>query len=82
MFPKITALYDYLPSINDAQQYIAWMTVQQEALINLMFNDKKLCFVHLPRIFETAVNGWTSDKQPVVTASTTVLKALTNECIG
>jgi hypothetical protein len=34
---QLTALYDYLPSINDTQPHIAWLAVQQEALINLSF---------------------------------------------
>lgn len=34
---QISALYDYLPSINDTQPHIAWLAVQQEALINLSF---------------------------------------------
>ena len=46
-----------------------------------MFQDASLCWAHLPRFFSTAVGGWTSDRPPVATASTTAMKAVANECI-
>ena len=50
----VSALYDYLPSVNDSQPFIAWLTVQQEALINLSFQDVSLCWAHLPKFYNTA----------------------------
>ena len=75
------ALYDYMPSINDAQPMVAWLTVQQEAHVNLGLQNHKLCLLHLPKFFTTTIKCWTSDKPTVCTAATTAMKALCNECI-
>jgi len=77
----ISALYDYLPSINDVQPLVAWLTVSQEAHVNLAEQSVKLCLIHLPRFFTTGVKCWTSDKPAVCTAATTAMKAICNECI-
>ena len=78
----VSALYDYQPSFNDSQPIVAWLTVQQEALINLSIQDNKLCLNNLPKFFNlVSSQGWLSDKIEVVTASTTATKALINECI-
>jgi len=76
-----SALYDYLPSLNDAQPMVAWLTVQQEAHVNLCTNNVKLCIINLPKLFTAAIRCWTSDKPTVSTAATTAMKALCNECI-
>lgn len=60
---------------------VAWLTVQQEAHVNLGLNSVKLCLVHLPRLFGAAIKCWTSDKPSVCTAATTAMKALCNECV-
>ena len=77
----VSALYDYKPSVNDPKAIIAWLTVQQEALINLAATDRELCLAHLPRFFSEAKHGWASDHGQVTVATTTALKAVCNECI-
>ena len=77
----VSALYDYKPSVNDPKAIIAWLTVQQEALINLATADTKLCLAHLPTFFHEAKHGWASDHPQVAVATTTALKAVCNECI-
>ena len=77
----INLLYNYQPSINDAQPIVAWLTVQQEALINLSQHDHQLCIKHLPKFVLSATRCWTSDKSSVITAATTAIKAICLECI-
>ncbi len=77
----VTALYDYKPSVNDPKAIIAWLTVQQEAIINLCAADADLCLAHLPQFFSEAKKGWTTDHSQVAVATTTALKAICNECI-
>ena len=77
----ISALYDYKPSVNDPKAIIAWLTVQQEGLINLAAADMNLCLAHLPTFFSEAKQGWASDHGQVAVAATTALKAVCNECI-
>ena len=77
----ISALYDYKPSVNDPKAIIAWLTVQQEGLINLAAADMNLCLAHLPTFFNEAKHGWASDHGQVAVAATTALKAVCNECI-
>ena len=77
----INLIYNYQPSINDAQPIVAWLTVQQEALINLSHHDHQLCMKHLPKFVMSATRCWTSDKSSVVTAATTAVKAICLECI-
>ena len=77
----INSLYNYQPSINDAQPTVAWLTVQQEALINLSHHDPHLCMKHLPKFVASATRCWTSDRSSVATAATTAVKAICLECI-
>ena len=77
----ISALYDYKPSVNDPKAIVAWLTVQQEGLINLAAADASLCLAHLPTFFGEAKHGWASDHGQVAVAATTALKAVCNECI-
>lgn len=77
----ITALYDYQPSIDDAQAFVAWLTVQQEAHINLGLQSPTMCLAHLPKMFATATRCWASDRPAVVIAATTALKAVFNEAV-
>ena len=77
----INSLYNYQPSINDAQPIVAWMTVQQEALINLSHNDYVLCMKHLPKFVSSVTRCWSSDRSAVATAATTAIKAICLECI-
>ena len=70
----INYLHDsYQPSINDAQPMVAWLTVQQEGLINLSLLNPKLCMKHLSRFVKTASHCWTSDNSSVVHAATTAV---------
>jgi hypothetical protein len=77
----VSALYDYKPSVNDPQAIVAWLTVQQEALINLASLDANLCLAHLPQFFSEAKKAWTTDHQQVAVAATTAMKAVCNECV-
>ncbi|XP_053548481.1 RRP12-like protein [Bombina bombina] len=77
----ITALYDYLPSENDLQPLLAWLTVMEKAHINLAKLQSGLCFGHLPRLFSTSMNCFLSSHQQVVSAAAQTLKSLLTECI-
>nr|CAG4647640.1 EOG090X00E0 [Moina brachiata]SVE92835.1 EOG090X00E0 [Moina brachiata] len=78
----ITALYDYQPSMNDAQPTRAWLTVMTQSLINLSLLDLALCTGHLPRFFGVAAQLWSSDRMDVVHAVTPALSSITNQCLG
>ena len=78
----VTALNDFKPSVNDPQPFIAWLTVMQEALLNLSEANHDLALQHFPRFFAEAKKGWESDKKQVATAATTAMKAILLECIA
>lgn len=77
----IAALYDFQPSINDSQPMVAWLTVQQEAHINLAEHDAILCLENLPKLFNNVTRCWASDRGEVSVAATTALKAILNEAV-
>uniref|UniRef100_A0A3Q2Q955 Ribosomal RNA processing 12 homolog n=1 Tax=Fundulus heteroclitus TaxID=8078 RepID=A0A3Q2Q955_FUNHE len=51
----ITALYDYLPSENDLQPLLAWLTVMEKAHVHLALQSS-LSLGHLPRLFSAAMS--------------------------
>ncbi|XP_076363846.1 RRP12-like protein isoform X2 [Tachypleus tridentatus] len=77
----IMALYDYQPSINDAQPLIAWLTVMSGAFQNLQKLDFHLFTAHAPKLFETLVQCWLSEKTDVLVTVTAILQSLINNCI-
>ncbi|XP_012248696.3 RRP12-like protein, partial [Bombus impatiens] len=70
----ITALYDYQPPATDTQPTLAWLTVMQEAYLNLAHNSLNLCAVLLPRILA-------SDKSEVISDSSHTIKILLQDCV-
>ena len=76
----IAAIYDFQPSLSDAQPSVAWLTVQQEAHINLAEQDPRLCSENVPKFFAKATRYWIHGGE-VAVASTTALKAILNEVI-
>lgn len=62
----ITALYDYQPSINDAQPLRGWLSVMTQSLLNLGRVDPRLCAGHLPRFFSVTTKFWSSDRMEIV----------------
>uniref|UniRef100_A0A8D3E909 Ribosomal RNA processing 12 homolog n=1 Tax=Scophthalmus maximus TaxID=52904 RepID=A0A8D3E909_SCOMX len=70
----ITALYDYLPSENDLQPLLAWLTVMEKAHIHLASLQSSLSLGHLPRFFSAAMSCLLSPHMPVVSAATNTLK--------
>ncbi|KAK5616046.1 pre-rRNA processing protein [Crenichthys baileyi] len=78
----ITALYDYLPSENDLQPLLAWLTVMEKAHVHLASLQSSLSLGHLPRLFSAAMSCLLSPHTQVVSAATNTLKSLLNECVA
>ena len=78
----ITALYDYQPPATDTQPTLAWLTVMQEAYLNLAHNSLNLCAVLLPRILDRCMQLWLSDKSEVISGSSHTIKILLQDCVG
>ncbi|KAM4599996.1 RRP12-like protein [Fundulus diaphanus] len=78
----ITALYDYLPSENDLQPLLAWLTVMEEAHVHLASLQSSLSLGHLPRLFSAAMSCLLSPHTQVVAAATNTLKSLLTECVA
>uniref|UniRef100_A0A3B3T8K8 Ribosomal RNA processing 12 homolog n=1 Tax=Paramormyrops kingsleyae TaxID=1676925 RepID=A0A3B3T8K8_9TELE len=70
----VTALYDYLPSENDLQPLLAWLTVMEKVHIHLCSLQNQLCLGHLPRLFSTAMSCLLSPHSQVVSTATQMLK--------
>ncbi|XP_059803243.1 RRP12-like protein [Hypanus sabinus] len=77
----ITALYDYLPSVNDLQPMLAWLTVMEKAHINLSRLQGLLSLAHLPRVFSTAVSCLLSPHTQLMSAAADTMKVLLRECV-
>uniref|UniRef100_A0A3B4B912 Uncharacterized protein n=1 Tax=Periophthalmus magnuspinnatus TaxID=409849 RepID=A0A3B4B912_9GOBI len=77
----ITALYDYLPSENDLQPLLAWLTVMEKAHVHLALQSS-LSLGHLPRLFSAAISCLLSPHTQVVSAATNTLKTLLTECVA
>uniref|UniRef100_A0A3B3U439 Ribosomal RNA processing 12 homolog n=1 Tax=Poecilia latipinna TaxID=48699 RepID=A0A3B3U439_9TELE len=80
----ITALYDYLPSENDLQPLLAWLTVMEKAHVHLArcVTDLLCVLGHLPRLFSAAMSCLLSPHTQVVSAATNTLKSLLTECVA
>uniref|UniRef100_A0A1A8EZW3 Ribosomal RNA processing 12 homolog n=1 Tax=Nothobranchius korthausae TaxID=1143690 RepID=A0A1A8EZW3_9TELE len=78
----ITALYDYLPSENDLQPLLAWLTVMEKAHVHLANLQSSLSLGHLPRLFSTAMSCLLSPHTQVVSTATSTLKTLLTECVA
>uniref|UniRef100_A0A3B3XUI3 Uncharacterized protein n=1 Tax=Poecilia mexicana TaxID=48701 RepID=A0A3B3XUI3_9TELE len=78
----ITALYDYLPSENDLQPLLAWLTVMEKAHVHLARCAADLLLGHLPRLFSAAMSCLLSPHTQVVSAATNTLKSLLTECVA
>ncbi|NWS45360.1 RRP12 protein, partial [Probosciger aterrimus] len=78
----ITALYDYVPSMNDLQPLLTWLSTMERAHINLGRLQKDLCWAHLPRLFSTAMNCFLSPHSQVVAAAARTLETLLSECVA
>ncbi|XP_038152332.1 RRP12-like protein [Cyprinodon tularosa] len=78
----ITALYDYLPSENDLQPLLAWLTVMEKAHVHLASLQSSLSLGHLPRLFSAAMSCLLSPHTQVVSAATNTLKTLFTECVA
>ncbi|CAG2058942.1 unnamed protein product, partial [Timema podura] len=77
----IAALYDYQPPANDTQPTLAWLSVMQEAHINLRRIDLPLCCSTLPRLFSTLTQLWMSEKHEIRNGTTLTLKAVILDCL-
>uniref|UniRef100_A0A8C6KM26 Ribosomal RNA processing 12 homolog n=1 Tax=Nothobranchius furzeri TaxID=105023 RepID=A0A8C6KM26_NOTFU len=78
----ITALYDYLPSENDLQPLLAWLTVMEKAHVHLANLQSSLSLGHLPRLFSTAMSCLLSPHTQVVSTATNTMKTLLTECVA
>ncbi|XP_020852477.1 RRP12-like protein [Phascolarctos cinereus] len=78
----ITALYDYIPSENDLQPLLTWLTVMEKAHANLVRLQRDLGMGHLPRFFGAAMNCLLSPHAQVATAATQSLEVLLTECLA
>uniref|UniRef100_A0A3B5Q9X7 Ribosomal RNA processing 12 homolog n=1 Tax=Xiphophorus maculatus TaxID=8083 RepID=A0A3B5Q9X7_XIPMA len=78
----ITALYDYLPSENDLQPLLAWLTVMEKAHVHLASLQSSLSLGHLPRLFSATMSCLLSPHTQVVSAATNTLKSLLTECVA
>ncbi|KAM9365254.1 RRP12-like protein [Pholidichthys leucotaenia] len=78
----ITALYDYLPSENDLQPLLAWLTVMEKAHIHLANLQSSLSLGHLPRLFSAVMSCLLSPHTQVVSAAANTLKTLLTECVA
>ncbi len=79
----INALYDHRPSVNDPGPSVAWLTVMQEALINLGHLDQpQVTLKNMVKFFGEAKRGWASDKKAVYVATTAAMRAILGECLA
>ncbi|XP_063048253.1 RRP12-like protein [Engraulis encrasicolus] len=78
----ITALYDYLPSENDLQPLLAWLTVMEKAHTHLASLQSSLCVSHLPRFFSVAMSCLLSTHLKVVSTATQAMKTLLEVCVS
>ncbi len=68
------ALYDYRPSLVDAQLLQAWLTVLQSAYIKLHSFTADTFVAHLPRLFTSCMECLLSDKDIVKTTASSVME--------
>ena len=68
------ALYDYQPSLLDAQLLLAWLTVMQSAHTKLASLNLDLSLAHLPRLFQCCVSCFLSNKDSVKKMASDVMQ--------
>ncbi len=68
------ALYDYQPSLVDAQLLQAWLTVLQSAYTKLYSFTSNIFIAHLPRLFVSCMECLLSDKDIVKTTAVSVME--------
>ncbi|XP_043111552.1 RRP12-like protein [Puntigrus tetrazona] len=78
----ITALYDFVPSENDLQPLLAWLSVMEKAHVHLSSLQSSLSIGHLPRLFSVTMLCLLSPHTQVVSAAAQTLKTLLNECVA
>lgn len=81
----VNALYDHRPSVNDPGPSVAWLTVMQEALLNLFrvgADEPRACLVNAATFFGEAKHGWASDRKEVAVATTAAMRAILGECLA
>ncbi|XP_076630716.1 RRP12-like protein [Colletes latitarsis] len=78
----ISALYDYQPPPTDSQPTLAWLTVMQEAHLNLAQNSLNLCAAILPKMLEKCVGLWMSDRSEVISGTSNTIKILLQDCVS
>uniref|UniRef100_S4RSV7 Ribosomal RNA processing 12 homolog n=1 Tax=Petromyzon marinus TaxID=7757 RepID=S4RSV7_PETMA len=78
----ITALYDYLPSMNDVQPMLAWLAVMESAHVNLARLNGKLCLSHLPQLVNSSMNCMLSDRSEVAVAAAQAIKTVLEKCVA
>ena len=78
---NFSALYEFQPALDDVQPSVAWLTVMQEAYINLSIQDAKLSLENVSKFFIKAIQYWTQGSDASL-AATTAMKAVLLESIG
>ncbi|XP_053976899.1 RRP12-like protein [Hylaeus volcanicus] len=78
----IGALYDYQPPATDPQPTLAWLTVMQEAYLNLANASLNLCAAILPRMLDKCMELWLSDRSAVISGTSHTIKILLQDCVG
>lgn len=77
----INALYDYQPPPTDSQPIQAWITLMQQAHVNLAKSDVRLCLMNLPRIYKTFTDFYLSNRMDTSATITLALQSVTSECL-
>ncbi|CAG0882964.1 unnamed protein product [Darwinula stevensoni] len=78
----LSALYEFQPSLNDAQLLSSWILVLQEALCSLQQLDEDLCLGHVSRFFSTMVQCWQSEQIQVHPLIASALEAALVKCVS
>ncbi|KAF6205471.1 hypothetical protein GE061_019644 [Apolygus lucorum] len=77
----VNALYDYQPPPTDSQPIQAWVTLMQQAHVNLAKSDLRLCTLNLPRLYKTLTDFYLSDRMDTSASVTLALQTVTSECL-
>ena len=78
----ISALYEYQPSLVDAQLLQAWLTVMLSAHTKLCSLQRDLGLAHLPLFITACIKCLESDKRQVTKMAASVVKTLLKDCIA
>ncbi|XP_033220095.1 RRP12-like protein [Belonocnema kinseyi] len=77
----INALYDYQPAPGDTKPTTSWLTVMQEACVNLALQSLDLCAANVPRFIEKCTKLWLSENSDVLTGASHAIKHVLQECL-